>query len=71
MKCAFWNSRSISAPGRKQCIEDTIIPLNVDYIDFQETKKEKFSTFFLKNLLGNIIFYWNFLPANGSAGGFW
>ena len=69
MKCAFWNSKSISAPGRKKCIEDTIIPLKVDYIGFQETKKESFSAYFLKNVIGNRNFYWNYLPANGSAGG--
>ena len=69
MKCAFWNSRGVEAPGRKQCIDDTIVPLKVDYIGFQETKKEKFSNSFLKNILGNRNFIWNFLPARGSAGG--
>ena len=69
MKCIFWNSRSISALGRRKCIEDTIVPLQVDYIGFQETKKESFSASFLKNVIGNRNFYWNYLPANGSAGG--
>uniref|UniRef100_A0ACD5T970 Uncharacterized protein n=1 Tax=Avena sativa TaxID=4498 RepID=A0ACD5T970_AVESA len=69
MICAFWNSRGISAPGRKKFIDDNLVPLNVDYIGFQETKKENFSNSFLKSLLGNRNFGWNYLPAVGTAGG--
>jgi hypothetical protein len=69
MICAFWNSRSISAPGRKNFIDDNLVPLQLDYIGFQETKKESFSNSFLRNLLGNRNFAWNHLPAVGSAGG--
>jgi hypothetical protein len=39
----FWNSRSISAPGRQKFIDDNLVPLQLDYIGFQETKKEQFS----------------------------
>ena len=59
----------VTTPGRKQFIEDNIVPLHVDYIGFQETKKEKFTSSFLKNVIGNRNFSWNHLPANGSAGG--
>jgi hypothetical protein len=45
------------------------VPLNLDYIGFQETKKEEFTNSFLKNLLGNRNFVWNFLPAVGTSGG--
>ena len=69
MICAFWNSRGIAALGRKQYIDDTLVPLHVDYIGFQETKKENFSPSFLKGILGNRNFTWNHLPAVGSAGG--
>ena len=69
MKCVFWNSRSISAPGRQECVNDNIVPLNPDYVGFQETKKEKFTHSFLKNVLGNRDFSWNYLPAVGTAGG--
>ena len=53
MICGFWNSRSIDAPGRKKYIDDNIIPLNLDYIGFQETKKSSFTNSFLKNVIGN------------------
>jgi hypothetical protein len=43
--------------------------LKVDYIGFQETKKENFSRSFLKSILGNRDFEWNFMPAVGTAGG--
>jgi hypothetical protein len=56
-------------PGRQECINDTIIPLNPVYVGFQETKKEKFSNTFLKKVLGNKNFIWNMLPSIGSAGG--
>jgi hypothetical protein len=68
MICAFWNSRSIYALGRKKFIDDNLVPLQLDYIGFQETKKESFSNSFLRNLLGNRNFAWNHLPAVGSAG---
>src|SRR3954465_7468243 len=65
----FWNSRSLSAPGRQKFISENISPLKVDYIGFQGTKKDSFSNSFLKNLLGNRNFAWNFLPSQGTAGG--
>jgi hypothetical protein len=49
MICAFWNSRSISAPGRKKFIDDNLVPLQLNYIGFQETKKESLSNSFLRN----------------------
>ena len=69
MKYIFWNIRGILAPGRKKCIEGTIWPLEPSLIGFQETKQCEFSKNFLKNLMGNRNFAWNFLPYIGSAGG--
>jgi hypothetical protein len=48
MICGFWKCRIISAPGRKLFIDENLVPLNVDYIGFQETKKEEFTNSFLK-----------------------
>jgi hypothetical protein len=45
------------------------VPLQLDYIGFQETKKQQFSNSYLKCVLGNRNFAWNHLPAVGSAGG--
>jgi hypothetical protein len=46
-----------------------LVPLNLDYIGFRETKNEEFTNSFLKQLLGNRNFIWNHLPAVGTAGG--
>jgi hypothetical protein len=46
-----------------------LLPLHLDYIGFEETKKGHFSNYCLKNLLGNINFTWNHLPAKGTTGG--
>jgi hypothetical protein len=69
MICGFWNSVSIFAPGRKLFIDENIVPLNLDYVGFQETKKEEFTNSSLKQLLGNRNFFWNHLPVVGTAGG--
>jgi hypothetical protein len=60
---------SIYAPGRKLFIDENLVPLNLDYTGFQETKKEDFTNSFLKQLLGNRNFVWNHLRAIGTAGG--
>ena len=55
--------------GRKKCIEDTIWPLKLATGGFQETKKVVFSRNYLKNLMVNRNFEWNFLSSIGSTGG--
>jgi hypothetical protein len=39
MKCGFWNCRGIQALGRQRYIDENLVPLQLDYIGFQETKK--------------------------------
>jgi hypothetical protein len=58
---------SIYAPGRKLFIDENLVPLNLDYTGFQETKKEDFTNSFLKQLLGNRNFV--HLRAIDTAGG--
>jgi hypothetical protein len=48
MMIDFWNGRGITALRRKKFIDDNIVPLQLDYIGFQETKKESFTNSFLK-----------------------
>jgi hypothetical protein len=69
MICGFWNSRSISAPARKLFIDQKMVPLNPDYIGFQDNKREEFTNSFLKQLLENRNFVWNNMPAVGTASG--
>jgi hypothetical protein len=57
MKCGFWNGRGITALGREKFIDDNLYPLQLDYIGFQETKKQSFTNSFLKNVLGKAEFH--------------
>jgi hypothetical protein len=70
MKYAFWNGRGITALGRKKFIDDKLVPLHLDFIGFQETKKQSFTNSFLKSVLGNRKFAWNHLPAVAQLGVF-
>jgi hypothetical protein len=63
MLIAFWNGRGIIAPGRQECINDTILPLNPVYVGFQEPKKESFSntlrkSWVIETLLGTYYLMW-------------
>jgi hypothetical protein len=69
MKYGFRNGRGIQALSRQKYINDNIVPLQLDYIGFQETKKQQFSNTYLKCVLGNNFFAWNHLPSVGSIGG--
>jgi exonuclease III len=64
---ATWNIRGLNKRDKLQCITDFIADNNLDFVTFQETKKESFEDSFLKYAKHNFI--WNFLPANGTAGG--
>jgi hypothetical protein len=47
MICAFWNSKSISVPGRKKFIDDNLVPLQLDYIGFKRQKRKVLVILFL------------------------
>ena len=64
---AFWNVRGLNKAGRLKCIADFIVDNKLDFVGFQETKKESFSEAFLKAV--NPGFSWHWLPAEGTAGG--
>ena len=66
---ATWNSRSLARPGRKQAIADFIHDHKVEFIGFQETKKEIIDPSFLNYIAGNFDFNWFSLPAKKTAGG--
>jgi hypothetical protein len=63
----FWNIRALNKTGRLKCISEFISLNKLEFVGFQETKKE-----FLSNNVLNAInknFSWNYIPAKGSAGG--
>jgi exonuclease III len=65
----FWNPRGFGKSGRAQCIADVLSTHKIDFVGFQETKKESISNSFLKSISGNVDFLWHYLPAKGTAGG--
>jgi exonuclease III len=64
---AFWNIRCLNKEGRLQCITDFVNDNKLDFVGFQETKKDSFNESFLKYIRKDFV--WHFLPANGTAGG--
>ena len=64
---ATWNIRGLNKRGKLQCITDFIRDNNLDFVSFQETKKESFEDSFLN--YASRDFVWNYLPADGTAGG--
>jgi exonuclease III len=64
---AFWNIRGLNKEGRLQCITDFVKDHRLDFVGFQETKKELFTDSFLNYV--NKGFIWQILPVKGTAGG--
>lgn len=64
---AVWNVRGLNKKGRLQCVTDFIKNNNLDFVGFQETKKESFQESYLNCIHKG--FNWQFVPANGTAGG--
>ena len=64
---AFWNIRGLNKSGRLKCISDFIRSNKLDFVGFQETKKEVIADSSLEAVNRN--FNWNYIPARGTAGG--
>jgi hypothetical protein len=65
----IWNPRGINRPDKVTRVHDLIKETCPDIISFSESKKEDFYVIQLKQLDPNDKFQWNWLPANGTAGG--
>jgi exonuclease III len=64
---ATWNVRGLNKRGKIQCITDLINDNKLDFVGFQETKKDEFSDALLSQVHKD--FSWQLLPAVGTAGG--
>jgi exonuclease III len=65
---ATWNVRGLNKRGKLQCITDFVEDNKLDFVGFQETKKDKFDDSFLNQVHKDFI--WNYVPTTGTAGGF-
>ena len=64
---AIWNVRGLNKKGRLQCITDFVNENKLDFVGFQEIKKESFEDSFLSYIHRD--FAWQFFPAIGTTGG--
>lgn len=64
---ALWNVRGLNKEGRLQCITDFVRDNKLDFVGFQETKKDNFQDSFLNYI--NKDFIWQYLPAEGTTEG--
>ena len=64
---AMWNVRGLNKSGRSECIKNFIDTNKLDFVGLQETKKATFDVSFFNYI--NSSFSWNYLPADGTAGG--
>lgn len=67
MKGAFWNIRSLNKSGSLECFKDFIDNNDLEFVGIMETKKDSFHDSFFRSIGKD--FSWNFLPADGTAGG--
>jgi hypothetical protein len=65
----LWNPRGFGKPGRSKSIADVLLNNKLDFVGFQETKKELVSKSFLKTISSPFEFDWHYLPAKGTPGG--
>jgi exonuclease III len=64
---ALWNVRGLNKEGWLQCITDFVSDNKLDFVGFQETKKDNFQDYFLNYVHRD--FNWKYLLAEGTAGG--
>ena len=63
----MWNVRGLNKSGRSECIKNIIDTNKLDFVGLQETKNATFDVSFFNYI--NSSFSWNYLPADGTAGG--
>jgi len=69
MRGLFWNIRGLNKLGRVPALTSKIRDNHVDFVGVIETKKECFTSGFLRSLTRNTPFNWCHQPARSSAGG--
>lgn len=69
MKFLFWNVRGLGKSHRRSLVRNHILNENLDLVALQETIKQDFEDWELKELAGNIDFNWLWTPARVYSGG--
>lgn len=69
MRILFWNVRGLGKAYRRSWVKNHILSEDLDIVALQETIKQDFSDFELKEMAGNRYFSWVWSPARGHSGG--
>jgi exonuclease III len=69
MKILFWNVRGLGKSYRRNWVKNHILAEDLDVVAIQETIKQDFTDFELKELASNNDFCWLWVPPRGHSGG--
>ena len=69
MKIMFWNVRGMGKSSRRSLVKDHIISDSLEVVALQETIKQNFEDWELRELAGNQDFSWFWSPSKGHSGG--
>jgi exonuclease III len=65
----FWNVRGLGTTHRRGFILKHVIEEDLDIVGVQETIKQDFSDYELKDMSGTVDFTWKWILARGHSGG--
>lgn len=69
MKILFWNVRGVGKAHRRKLVATHVLQDDLDIAVIQETIKQDFSDGELREMAGNKVFAWHWIPARGHSGG--
>jgi exonuclease III len=69
MRTLFWNVRGLGKSNRRKLVKEHILLEELDIVALQETIKQDFDDWELKEMAGNQDFSWRWSPVRGHLGG--
>lgn len=69
MRTLFWNVKGLGKAFRRNWVKEHILDEDLDVVAIQETIKQDFADWELKEMAGNRDFSWFWVPARGHSGG--
>ncbi|KAH7651412.1 DNA-(apurinic or apyrimidinic site) lyase protein [Dioscorea alata] len=69
MKILSWNVRGLGRPSKRHFVKEFISSSRADILCLQESKLQEIHNSTWKSIGGSRLNFFDFIPANGSAGG--
>lgn len=69
MRILFWNVRGLGKSYRRNLVKEHILQEELDIVALQETIKQDFEDWELREMARNKDFSWHWTPARGHSGG--